>query len=263
MPHVSVVISHYKKLHNLQLILQGLAQQSDSDFEAIVSEDDNNPETRAFLNEHGSSYSFPIQHLHQEVDDGFRKNQMLNRSIVAAKGKVLAFLDGDCIPHKHFVKEHKKRCKNGRLCIGRTCLLDGAATSKAYQNESISHLHFFGVLFSKTERKKDSIYFPFFRLSNTVKPLIGRNWSATRDDLMAVNGFDEDYTSAGVGEDTDIEWRLRAHGLMPYSMQNKSIIFHLYHKRWYNEEQVQANFTMMHSKQKAKHVRCLNGIEKR
>jgi len=52
-------------------------------------------------------------------DHGFRKNQILNKAIAIAAGDYLIFIDGDCIPHKEFVKEHYcnkalKTCLTGR-----------------------------------------------------------------------------------------------------------------------------------------------------
>ena len=79
--------------------------------------------------------------------------------------------------------------------------------------------------------------------------------------MLDINGFDTDYIYAGVGEDTDIEWRLKAIGLKAKSMKNKSIVYHLYHPRGYSEEKVRFNFELMYKKQKENNVQCLNGIK--
>ena len=105
---VTIIISYYKALDNLKLILKSFNNQSNNNFEIILSEDDYNEETISFLSKNKSLYKFSINHIYQKEDIGFRKNMMLNRSIVEAKTELLVFIDGDCIPHKHFVKEYIK-----------------------------------------------------------------------------------------------------------------------------------------------------------
>jgi len=82
MPSISIVISYYKALRDLKLILKALNQQSKSDFEVIISEDDNSENTKKFLNNNQLKYNFPILHNYQSEDLGFRKNMMLNRAIL-------------------------------------------------------------------------------------------------------------------------------------------------------------------------------------
>ena len=48
MPSISIVISYYKALGDLKLILKALNQQSKSDFEVIISEDDTTQNTKKF-----------------------------------------------------------------------------------------------------------------------------------------------------------------------------------------------------------------------
>ena len=47
---LTVIISYYKALDNLKLILQSLALQSRKNFEVIISEDDYNEKTIEFNN---------------------------------------------------------------------------------------------------------------------------------------------------------------------------------------------------------------------
>jgi len=92
--------------------------------------------------------------------------------------------------------------------------------------------------------------------------LVGCNWGIERKHLLKVNGFDEDYVSAGVGEDVDIEWRLKEIGIKPKSMKYRSIVYHLWHPRTYTDEKVQANYRILEKKKKEGKLYCLKGIEK-
>ena len=115
---LTLIISYYKALNNLKLILKALNNQSDKNFEVIISEDDHNDETISFILDNKDQYEFQITHIHQKEDNGFRKNEMLNRGILTAKNELLVFIDGDCIPNKHFVKEYLKNVEKGKILNG-------------------------------------------------------------------------------------------------------------------------------------------------
>ncbi|MEA2043258.1 MAG: glycosyltransferase [Bacteroidota bacterium] len=258
---VTLIISYYKALKNLKLIMKALSNQSYKDFELIISEDDRNEETLRFVQENRRNYFFDIIHLHQKEDTGFRKNSMLNRSVLQAAGERLIFIDGDCVPHKHFVKEYAKRIKEGFCYSGRAVMLDEQTTQKALKEESLEEFNFLKLLRTKSKKLKDGIYFPWFSLSHKARGLVGRNWGILKTHLIEINGFDEDYVLAGAGEDTDVEWRLRGLGIKLKSMKNRAFVYHLYHKRWYSEKDVATNFKMLRKKQESENYRCLNGMD--
>ncbi|CAL2064411.1 glycosyltransferase [Tenacibaculum sp. 190524A05c] len=262
---ISIIISYYKALDNLKLILKALNHQSSRDFEAIISEDDNNDETIQFLKEHRKDYNFSILHVNQEVDDGFRKNQMLNKSIKASNGETLVFIDGDCIPHKHFVKAYIENVQDNVMLKGRRVMLGEKITENIQKNKTIEPLKGLSVFFSDSGKKKEAIYLGNKSLLLTMKDkgLLGCNWGIQKKHLIDVNGFDEDYIRAAVGEDTDIEWRLKRNGIGSKSMKNKAIVYHLHHERSYSNEGVEKNRELLREKLKADNFVCLNGLEKR
>lgn len=261
---VSVIISYYKNEINLKLILKALARQSVTDFEVIVSEDDSNYETFKLINKFKNTYDFPIKHTNQDKDLGFRKNIMLNKSIKLAKGNLLVFIDGDCVPHKHFIKGYIDNFEENVMLKGRRVMLSEKLTSKLKKTFDLKILGPLNVLFSKSKKKKIGIYSPFLDLSYNSKNkwLIGCNWGISKKAIYKVNGFDEDYIRAAVGEDNDIEWRLKSIGVKGKSVKNKAIVYHLYHKENYSEEDLLFNKEILKKKQKAKRFYCLNGLEK-
>lgn len=259
---LTIIISYYKALENLQLILQALNNQTLLNFEVIISEDDCNEETVHFIAENTVKYKFPLIHLFQQEDNGFRKNEMLNRSILRSTTDKLIFIDGDCVPHKYFAKVYTKYIRKGCIFEGRSVMLSEKITHWSKKNNSLHKLNFFSIFFSGSEKKKEGFYFPFFSLSlkKNGRGLLGRNWGVCKQALIDINGFDMDYVHAGVGEDVDVEWRLKANGLRTISMKNKAIVYHLYHPRGYSEDMVKANYNMMYRKQRENNVFCLNGI---
>ncbi len=259
---ISIIISYYKALDNLRLILKSLNTQSSRDFEVIVSEDDTNQETIDFLENDRSKYHFPIQHNYQSEDLGFRKNMMLNRAIMSAKSELLVFIDGDCIPHKHFAKEYIKLKNADHMLVGRRVMLGKKISQKVKKDMSLSHLKITSLLVSDSKKIKDGIYSPHITLTNKTRGLVGCNWGIKKSHLIAVNGYDEDYITAGVGEDNDIEWRLEKYGIQKKSMKNKAIVYHLHHEATYTEDVIFANMKIWKTKQKEGHIKCLNGIQK-
>ncbi len=261
---ISIIISYYKALENLKLILAALNNQSSFEFEAIVSEDDNNIETIEFLNLNREKYDFNILHVNQEIDDGFRKTQMLNKSIKKATADTLVFIDGDCIPHKHFVKAYINNIEEGVMLKGRRVMLGEKITRKINKTKSLKLLSGIGVLLSDSSKKKETIYLGNKSLVMTMKDkgLLGCNWGIQKKHLIAINGFDEDYVRAAVGEDTDIEWRLKRSGIGSKSMKNKAIVYHLHHERGYSKEGVALNNQLLKEKLQADNYFCLNGLEK-
>jgi len=107
----SVVISYYKNIPNLELLLLALNEQTaKNSFEVIVSEDADDMETVVFLNKIRPTLKFPLFHVAQE-DKGFRKCKALNNAVQQAATEFIIFLDGDCIPHKKLVEEYLKEKK--------------------------------------------------------------------------------------------------------------------------------------------------------
>jgi len=258
---ITVIISYYKAIENLVIILNALNLQSNKNFELIISEDDFNEETVSFLNTHSSSYDFKIHHIFQEKDDGFRKNIMLNKAILKSNTDYLVFIDGDCIPHRHFIKEYSKSLTKGFLFIGRAVLLDEKLSLLVKQKKSIDKLNLLSIFLSRSKSKKNGIYLPYTNLSLKTRGLIGRNWGIYKQHLIDINGFDNDYIYAGVGEDVDIEWRLLKNGIKQKSIKNKAIVYHLFHEKVYSELNVTKNYKLLEAKKQANNIQCLNGLK--
>ncbi len=258
---LSIIISYYKQPENLKLILKFLKKQTYKNFEVILSEDDNNPETLAWVKNIRKHLPFPLLHIYQEKDYGFRKNAMLNKAITISSSDNLVFIDGDCVPHKHFAKEYARNFEVKKILSGRAVMLDKKITEQLIETHDEKVLQWKNLLFSRSEMLKEGFYFPYFPLYWKVRGLVGRNWGVKKDHLLAVNGFDNDYVHAGVGEDVDIEWRLKASGLTMKSLKNKAIVYHLFHPKGYSEKNVRKNYDLLNRKKQQGNIVCKNGLK--
>ena len=239
MPALSLIISVYNKPENLRFVLAACARQSFTDFEVIIGDDGSGPEVKQVVREAELSCQFPITHLWHE-DLGWRKNVMMNNAIRAAKGGHLVFIDGDCLPSRHFLADHWNNRKQGKTLLGRR-MMTGKRRSEGLTLDRIRNGRFEKVglrelmesFRGELSHLEDGIRIssPFIRkiLLRKVNGMLGSNFSVAKEHLIAINGFDELYHGPGCGEDTDIEYRLSLIGVTGLSLRNLAIQFHIYH----------------------------------
>lgn len=226
----------------LKLVLAGFEIQTEKDFEIIISDDGSND---AFVKElRQLQQQSPLAIFHNwHADDGFRKNQVLNKSIVMARAPYLIFVDGDCIPHPAFVAEHLAHAAVNVCLAGRRMDISERIT-KQLTPEKIrqGYLQAAGTtigMFIDYARLKlfhvmNGIYVKSKVLRNYFnrkeRGLLGANFSLYKADLVAINGFDERYVTPTFGEDSDIELRLRINGVKILPVLNIAVMYHCKHK---------------------------------
>jgi cellulose synthase/poly-beta-1,6-N-acetylglucosamine synthase-like glycosyltransferase len=260
---ISLIIPYYKNIPVLKLILESLKKQSYRDNEAIVAEDDNLQETKDLIASVQPVLGYKLKHVHQQQDLGFRKAEILNKAVQVASGEILVFLDGDCIPHKSLLKQYSKLSSEDTVWFGRRVMLGKKFTDKFKTSCNFKLLNACRVIFSGADRKKYLFYIPFSIPRPTVRRGIwGCNWAIRKNTILKVNGFDEDYVRAGIGEDVDIEWRLRKNNCKFIYMPQRVIVYHLWHASNYSQEDVKYNFEVLKKKHKEEIVFCKNGLSK-
>jgi GT2 family glycosyltransferase len=262
---ISAIISFYEAFDNLELLLQALERQSLDNFEVIIAEDNNNPQTAAYLTAARQRFRFPILHVFQE-DKGFRKCKILNEAVKIANGSKLVFLDGDCLPHRHLLRQYNRHITKNTFCIGRRVMLSSKLSDKILSEESKRNITLWKCFLNGCKDIKRGIYFPYININQSNKRgLLGCNMGGEKSDLLQINGFDENYTIPGYGEDSDLDWRLRKAGIKIKTVFYACIVYHLHHPlRYfsYSPEQT-VNRLMFEAKQEAGQYFCANGFQKR
>lgn len=271
MNKLSVIISVYNKVHELELILTALEHQSFRDFEVIIADDGSGMEMKEFIDKKKKNSNLKITHLWQE-DKGFRKNKILNKSITRSKTNYLIFLDGDCLPHSDFVNEHyKSRTDNTVLCGSRVNMSKklseqitvDVVQSKEYERGMLSKIiDSFRDKDRRSTYVEEGIYIGSEIIHKIIKRkprLVGCNFSVPKELMLKINGFDENYTGPGVGEDSDIEFRLKLSGAGFESVRNKAIVYHFYHP---HTKESSNNYAYFEKVKKRKLMVCRNGINK-
>ncbi len=251
---------------HLELVLAGLERQSLREFEVLVCDDGSGKETAAVIQSFASRFPGRVEHIWQE-NRGFRKCRMLNEALRRARADVFVFLDGDCVPHRDFMRDHVEQQEEGRYLAGRRVEL-GPKLSEGLTAADV-RAGFFDWPHPKlvlSMLQGDSEYLnrtlrvswpPMRKLlkMDRVADLKGCNYSVSRQAMEAINGFDEAYEGYG-REDTDAEVRLKNLGLKIKSLKGLALQFHVWHPR---REFTPANEHLIERAVSMGRVRCEQG----
>ena len=238
-PSITLVIAVYNAVRNLEFILCALRRQTFREFEVIVADDGSGPEIAALVERQRATSPFPLRHLWQE-DSGFRKNVMLNKAIAASQTEYIVFIDGDCVPHRDFLSDHAQNRADQALLCGRrvnwsreisSALTLADIESGAYEKLSLRVLA--DGLMARSANLEDGVRIPNRAIRTILHRnkarILGCNFSVERELLERVNGFDEQYLAPGLGEDTDIAFRLQLIGVKLLTLRYLALLYHLYH----------------------------------
>ena len=255
---VSIIISCYNQNKSVTKLVDLLEAGSHSIQEVIIADDGSNPtleETPANLSSRRILKYIFLTH----EDKGFRKCKILNEAIRRTTSDYILFLDGDCLPHRHFVKDHIAMAERGYFVQGRRCFIDEDSVPQLLNREtSLSKL----IISGKVSGLLKSARFPLpiIKRNSSMHGVLGCNLGTWREDLLSVNGFDEDFEGWG-REDSDLGARLYNLGLQRKMVYGRAVVYHLNHPK-NSRESLNRNDEKLSETIKSKKIRCRNGIIK-
>ncbi|MEK6705807.1 MAG: glycosyltransferase [Bdellovibrionota bacterium] len=266
-PKATLFVSTFNMPRHLSLVCAGIERQNTKDFEVIICDDGSGEETSRVVEDFRSCAAMQVDHVWQQ-HEGFRKCKILNEGLRRAKGEICIFLDGDCIPHRDFVKDHIDMHEPGKYLAGRRVELGPDISSRLTAEKVrngffdwprlpliISALRSDSEFLNRTIRITSPWLRSILKLQH-VADMKGCNYSVTRSALEAINGFDETYEGYG-REDTDIEIRLQNLGFSIKSMKGVALQFHVWHPR---RVFTAANDARLEELKLSKRTRCLKGL---
>lgn len=228
---VSVIISTYNRPEALVKVLEGLLGQTRLPDEIIIADDGSTDETRTALLPFLENKRIQIKHVWQ-TDDGFRLAQIRNKAILASSSEYLVFLDGDCIPERHYVQDHLHLARKGCFFQGKRVIVN----QKAHEAFTFSGTQsVFGLIrhavTSGISNSHHIIRIPFFPSYTTARMsgIRGCNMGFFKADLLAINGFNQAFKGWG-REDSEIVVRLYNYGIKRREHPFRAICYHLWHR---------------------------------
>jgi glycosyltransferase involved in cell wall biosynthesis len=248
---ISVIVSTYNAEEWLEKVLIGYRHQTYKDFELIIADDGSRPATRELIDRFKQNYPVPIHHLWHE-DQGYRRQEILNIAIPKAQDYII-MTDGDCIPRKDFVEVHARLAEKDRFLSGGYCKLPMKTSKKISESDIVSQRCFSLKWLSKIESVSFSNRLKLGKssfqaklldiISPTIPSFNNCNSSAFKEDLIAVNGYDERMKYGG--PDREIGERLENYGIKGKQIRHKAIVLHLDHARGYKTpESLAANLAI-------------------
>ncbi len=260
---ISVVVNVYNAPDRLSQCLDYLRRQSVQPDEILIADDGSGPETKAVIDAFAATTAIPVRHVWHE-DDGFRRSAILNRAYAAARSEYIITVDCDILCHRHFIKDHCSFACRGRYVSGSVNWLtekDTAAFAKSGNvciplKVRLKHpnswrlpcLMSLVTRFSKQRRR--------YRF-HTLKGGCNGMW---RDDIIAVNGFNEDFTSWGY-EDNELATRLYFHGINRRHIKHGAIAWHQWHPTS-SRHNAGKNESLFREAIERKASRCEKGIDR-
>jgi len=259
----SLLISTYNRPDALNLCLKTALQQIVLPAEIVIADDGSTEDTANLIREFQKNAPVPVRHV-WHPDEGFRAATIRNKGIALCTQDYIVQIDGDIIIHPKFIQDHLEMKKPGYFIVGSRVMLTPQQTAKLIKQGNVD--------FRKLRR--ETIAFNSFRsrfLRNLLAGLYktkgkhkfyakGANIAFFRNDIIAVNGYNEAYVGWG-SEDRDVAIRLMNAGVKKLSIKMSAVCYHLYHQLNERNNELR-NEDLMHEAIDKKLVWVKDGLDK-
>ncbi len=256
----TLLISTYNWPEALELVLLSVLNQSILPDEVVIADDGSTDETSSLIAQFKAKFPIPLIHVWQE-DDGFRKSIILNKAIAKANGDYIIQVDGDCILHKNFIKDHLKNRSLNTYLYGTRVNIKEFFLKTLFETKTI-HFNFFSNGIKKRTRAIYSVI-----LGSLSKPqeeysekFRGCNVSFYKSDFIAVNGYNEDFKGWG-REDSELVIRFHNSNLRAKRLRYVGIVYHIFHQEK-SRDRFDINDSIEQNTIKNKRTWTNNGVDK-
>jgi glycosyltransferase involved in cell wall biosynthesis len=225
----SLIIATYNWKEALALVLSSVRAQTVLPDEVLIADDGSRDDTRELIAREAAAFPVPLRHVWQE-DAGFRKGRILNEAMARASGDYLIAIDGDMMIHPEFVRSHLRFALRGWYIQGSRMMLGESATVRTLTEGRRAA----GVWSRGVRNRINGIHAPVLSRFSRGEPgpihrTRGCNISYWRDDIVRVNGYNEDMEGWG-REDTELVARLMNSGVRRRNLKFAAVAYHLHHR---------------------------------
>lgn len=228
---LSIVTPNYNRGKILINLLNSLVNQ-DCDFqevEMVVVDDGGSAEEVAMIKK--IRLPFRLRYYWQP-NQGRRAGRARNIGVKQAYGDIVLFLDSDALASPHLVQDHMdKHCRCQRMAIiGDLADLakDEQPHFRTYIGLDARPMGFLAFLIHWLKREWLLPWYYRFWDKRMGLSFCSMHASARREDILAVNGFDEVFDGRWGDEDLELGYRLEQSGVN-FRWSGKAFVFHQWH----------------------------------
>ncbi len=255
---VSVIVTTYNMPDYLAKVLDGYLCQSARPDELLVADDGSGLDTAEVVECFKKRAPFPVIHVWQD-DLGFRAARIRNQAIKASSCDYIVFSDGDCLPHRCFVEDHRRLAAPGWFVQGKRMLMDRRASARVVLSGAFNPVAM--CLKGELSGCHHLVRIPGLAWEKKgVRGIKTCNFGVFRTNLMAVNGFNEDFVGWG-REDAEMAARLFASGVRRKDPPFSALVYHLWHEEK-ARDRLAENDRLLEMTVRTGRVACANGIDK-
>jgi len=245
--HTELIISTYNNPRALDLCFESVLMQNYRLTSICIADDGSGPETKAVIDAFSARSPVPVRHI-WHPDNGFEKGAILNKSIASSGADYLVFIDGDVLIHPGFVRRHVQMARRKAFNTGSLIRLNKAATDlvtrEDVKNRTVFQrdwLRSRGALtdisaWLKTAPFPQAVMSVLEWINPIRTSLCGANASCFREDILAVNGYDERIKYGG--QDKELGQRMKNAGFKAHTVRYSAPLVHLDHPRGYDRPEV-------------------------
>lgn len=255
----SLIICTFNWHEALDFVLSSVCNQTTLPNEIIIADDGSDDNTFNVVNKYKQILSIPLIHSWQE-NIGCRIPMSRNRAIAKSNYEFIIMIDGDTVIHKDFVRDHLSIATRGVYTQGSRVLLTKTFTKKIFKDGEFKK----PSLFNKSARNKmNMLRIPFLsrmistHKSQNINRIRGCNYSIFKQDIIKVNGFNEEIVSWG-REDSEFVQRLFNNGISKQQLKFSGLQYHLFHKQG---EHNKLNENFLKNTIASKTLKCKFGID--
>jgi glycosyltransferase involved in cell wall biosynthesis len=258
---IALALTSHERPDALAAVLGSVARQRVAPDEIIIADDGSGAATRAVIAGFMARSPVPAR-LVSQPHRGFRVARLRNLAIAATALEYLVFADGDMLLHPEFIADHAHFARRGCYTQGTRVLADAQRTAAllACPADLPSPLASgLGGL-----RRAYLLHSPVFtrlcrRFANGLVAIKSCNQGFWRDDLVRVNGFNEEFAGWGP-EDKELGARLEHAGVRRQTLLFGGIACHLHHPAAARDA-LPANLALLAKTCRERRIRCDQGLD--
>lgn len=258
---IALAITSHERPDALAAVFASIRRLRVAPDEIVIADDGSGPATQAVITSFIAASLVPTR-LVAQPHEGFRVARLRNLAIGATPLEYLVFIDGDMVLHPEFIADHARTARPGSYTQGIRVLADARLTRTLIDDPATMPSPFTrgaGFLRRAYLLHSPLLSAVFRHAGNGFVAVKSCNQGFWRDDLVRVNGFDEDFVGWGP-EDKELCARLENSGVRRQTLLFGGIACHLHHAPA-SREQLPGNLARLAATRREQKVRCERGLD--